>query len=129
MRPDWPEYFLGIAEAVAARSSCVRRKVGAVVVSNRRIMGTGYNDSPAGDPGCEACPRRLSNVEPGSSYDTGPGACVAIHAEANALIYTNRQDLVASTMYLTSAPCAGCSKLMRAAGITAAVWPGGRAVW
>ncbi len=124
IRPDWDEYFLGIAHAVAARSDCHRRKVGAVVVKDRRIRGTGYNGAPAGEPGCLSCPRRLSGVEPGSSYDTGTGACVAIHAEANALVYSDRTDLHGATLYLTTDPCDGCRKLIKASGVVRVVWPG-----
>lgn len=124
-RPDWDEYFLGIATAVATRADCTRRKVGAVVVKDRRIRGTGYNGAPAGEPGCSTCPRRDSGVEPGSSYDTGAGACVAIHAEANALLYCDREDLLGADLYLTTNPCDGCLKLIKAAGIKRVVWPDG----
>ncbi|WP_222932693.1 deoxycytidylate deaminase [Nocardia yunnanensis] len=123
-RPSWDEYFLQIARTASIRSSCERSKVGAVVVRDRRIRSTGYNDSPAGTPGCESCPRRTSGCEPGSSYDTGPGACHAIHAEGNALIHADREDLVDATLYITRAPCGGCSKLIQAAGITRVVYPG-----
>ena len=125
MRPTFDEYFLGIAEAVSLRSDCERRKVGAVVVNDRRIRSTGYNGSPAGQPGCDSCPRRLSGVDPGSSYDTGPGACVALHAEMNAALHCDRSDLLGSTMYITTDPCAGCSKMLHGAGVTRVVWPGG----
>ncbi|HEX6989232.1 MAG TPA: dCMP deaminase, partial [Bacillota bacterium] len=47
-RPSWDEYFMGLAEAVAARSTCARRAVGAVIVRDRRILATGYNGSPPG---------------------------------------------------------------------------------
>ena len=124
-RPDWDKYFLGIASAVAARADCERRKVGAVVVLNRRVRSTGYNGSAAGEPGCESCPRRTSKVAPGSSYDTGAGACVAIHAEANALLYCDRGDLVGATIYITTDPCDGCLKLIKAAGVSRIVWPEG----
>lgn len=126
-RPDWDEYFLGIAVAVAARSDCVRRKVGAVVVKDKRIRSTGYNGAPAGEPGCATCPRRTSNVASGSSYDTGAGSCVAIHGEANALIYCNREDLIGSTIYITHdfGPCDGCLRLVKAAGVSRVVYPGG----
>lgn len=124
-RPDWDEYFLGIANAVAARADCERRRVGAVVVKDRRIRGTGYNGAPAGDPGCSTCPRRTSGVVPGSSYDTGLGTCVAVHAEANALLYCDRGDLAGSTLYITCAPCDGCLRLIRATGVVRVVWENG----
>lgn len=120
--PSFDSYFMGIAYAVSTRADCERRKVGAVVVKDRRIRATGYNGAPAGDPGCESCPRRTSDVDPGSSYDTGPGQCVAVHAEANALLYCNREDLVGATLYLTTDPCDGCLKLIKASGISRVVW-------
>lgn len=128
MRPSWNEYFLNIANAVSARSDCERSRVGAVVVKDRRIRGTGFNGAPAGKPGCDSCPRRESGVHPGSSYDGGPGACVAIHAEANALLYCDREDLIGATLYITRAPCYGCQKLIAAAGITRVVTPEGEIV-
>lgn len=94
-RPDWDDYFLGIAEAVARRADCRRRHVGAVLVANNRIVATGYNGAPSGGPSCLAgqCPRGLLDsaaVAPGSSYDTGAGSCVALHAEQNCLLYADR---------------------------------------
>lgn len=127
-RPNWDEYFLEIGRAVSARSDCERRKVGAVVVAkDRRIRSTGYNGAPAGEPGCATCPRRNSSVASGSSYDTGAGSCVAIHAEANALIYCNREDLIGSTLYITHdfGPCDGCLRLIKAAGVSRVVYPKG----
>ncbi len=121
-RPDWDEYFLAGARWAATRSDCERSKCGAVVVRDRRIVGTGYNGAPAGEPGCETCPRRLSGIPPGSSYDTGAGQCVAIHAEANALLYTDRADLVGATLYVTREPCDGCMRLIKAAGIARVVF-------
>lgn len=130
-RPDWDDYFLAIAHAVSIRADCTRRKVGAVIVKDRRIVGTGYNGAPAGAPGCAsdgACPRGkldYDEVAPLSSYDTGPGSCIAVHAEANALLYTDRSDLLSSTIYITCVPCEGCLRLIRAAGVTRIVFPGG----
>lgn len=120
-RPDWDSYFLGIADAVSARSDCERSKVGAVVVKDRRIRSTGFNGAPAGKPGCATCPRRTSGVVPGSDYSN----CVAIHAEGNALLYCDREDLIGATLYITRAPCYGCQKLIAAAGITRVVTPEG----
>lgn len=118
-RPSWNDYFAGIARAVAERSDCERDKVGAVVVKDRRIRATGYNGAPSGTPGCATCPRRTSGVNPGSSYDN----CVAVHAEANALLYCDREDLVGATLYITREPCYACDKLIQAAGVHAVVWP------
>lgn len=119
-RPGWHEYFLNIARAVSLRGDCERDKVGAVVVgSDRRIRATGYNGSPAGMEGCSACPRRTSDVAPGSCYSN----CVAIHAELNALLYCDRTDLPGSTLYITREPCYGCLKAINAAGIARVVTP------
>ena len=119
MRPTFDEYFLDMARTASTRSSCVRDKVGAVVVKDRRIRSTGYNDAPAGQPGCESCPRRTSDAKPGTNYDN----CVAVHAEANALIFCDRSDLPGSTLYITRDPCYACTKLIAAAGITRIVTP------
>lgn len=119
MRPDWDTYFLGIAEAVAARSDCERSRVGAVVVKERRIRATGYNGAPAGAPGCLDCPRRTSSVAPGSDYSN----CVAVHAEANALLYCDRGDLPGAVLYITREPCYACSKLIAATGVERVIWP------
>lgn len=125
MKPSWDEYFINIARAVSERSYCERSRVGAVVVKDRRIRATGYNGSPAGKPGCETCPRRTSGVAPGAPYDgSDSGRCVAIHAEANALLYCGREDLVGATLYITRAPCVACAKLAEAAGVSRVVWPG-----
>src|SRR5690606_42150862 len=74
----------GDAVAVSRRSGYGRSRVGSVTVCrDLRIRSTGYNGSPAGKLGCLTCPRRTSDVLPGSDYDSGPGRCVSIHAEAN----------------------------------------------
>lgn len=122
-RPDWNEYFLGIAKAVSVRSDCERDKVGAVVVKDHRIRATGYNGSPRGMPGCESCPRRTSGCASGADYSAGNGRCVAIHAEANALLYCDREDLKGATIYVTREPCYDCSKLIAGAGIVEVVTP------
>lgn len=125
-RPDWNSYFLGIADAVSKRGDCSRRQVGAVVVDkDNRIVSTGFNGSYPGGPSCLAgeCPRAQSSVEPGSSYDTGPGACISTHAEANALLYAGRDGTDGSTLYVTFGPCDGCKKMIQAAGIVRVVWP------
>lgn len=126
-RPGWSQYHLGIAEAVAARGDCLRSQVGAVLVRpDQTVASTGFNGSERGGPSCLAgeCPRALSDVEPGSSYDSGPGMCHSIHAESNALAFA-REDTAGMTLYVTRAPCAGCQRTARAHRIARIVWPCG----
>lgn len=128
-KPTWSEYYIGVAEAASRRSSCERSKVGAVLVTaQNRVASLGFNDSPAGRPGCESCPRRLSGVASGSGYDTGPGACVALHAEQNALLFASRRDCEGGTLYITRAPCDGCMRMIDGSGVVRVVWPGGELV-
>jgi dCMP deaminase len=154
MRPDWDEYYLGIAQAVATRADCTRRQAGSVIVKDHRIVGQGYNGAPPGHPGClsaGACPRgrhfalgpfdnnfcKCGNpwpcpeaAAPLSSYDTGPGACIAVHAEANAIIRASWTDLPGSTIYMVpGSPCDGCNRLIQAAMIRRAVWPDGEQLY
>jgi|SRR6185503_16382872 len=127
-RPTWGEYFLGLAQAVSVRGDCVRSKVGAVIVnSQNEVVMTGFNGTEPGGPSClkGECPRAASGVDPGSSYDTGPGACVAVHAEANAILRAGRAKTQGSVLYVTRQPCQGCEKLIKAAGIIKVVWPEG----
>lgn len=146
-RPDWPSYFLGIADAVSARGDCTRRQVGAVLADpeTHDLIETGYNGPPAGMPGClsaGACPRGRhyqlglcscacgklwpcdEAVAPGSSYDTGPGACIAIHAELNCLLRAGRRAR-GMYLYVTETPCDGCMKAIRGAGVMRVIWPDG----
>jgi dCMP deaminase len=152
MRPDWDEYGLGIARAVAARADCTRRRAGAVIMKNHRIVATGYNGAPSGEPGCltdGACPRGRHYLtpkldasaaaqcacshswpcpeaaEPGSSYDTGAGACRALHAEQNALLFADRDKCEGATLYCTDWPCDGCMRMIRGSGILEIVTPEG----
>jgi dCMP deaminase len=126
-RPGWDEYFLGIAEAVSARGECVRSRVGAVLVRDRRIVATGYNGVAAGEPSCldGACPRGLSGVarrsEGGPGYDVAP--CVALHAEDNAIADAADRgfEVRGCTIYLTKEPCPRCTQVLLRTGV-GAVW-------
>lgn len=124
MRPDWDSYFMHIAISVSARGECLRSKVGAVIVKDRRIVSTGYNGAPAGMESCldGVCPRAASNVEPGSSYDSGAGTCIALHAEQNAVLWASREDREGSTLYVTRKPCEGCWRTLQGSGIKRVVW-------
>jgi dCMP deaminase len=124
IRPDWDTYFLGICHAVAERADCTRRKIGAVIIKDHRIVSTGYNGAPAGHFGCleGACPRgRLTPEEQphGGTYQD----CIAVHAEANAIIYGDYERMLHGTIYITDHPCGECLKLIMGAGILRVVTP------
>ena len=119
---DWDRYFLNIAAETATRSNCVRRQHGAVIVRSRRIRSTGYNGPPSGHGHCDvgACPRARSESMSGWDHDN----CVAIHAEANALLYSSPEEREGATIYITGAPCFGCAKLIANSGISEVVAAG-----
>lgn len=113
-RPSWDAYFLTIAAAVAQRSTCRRRRVGAVLVRDRRILVTGFNGAVRGQPHC---------LDVGC--DMQDGHCVrAVHAEVNAVIQAALHGVstLGSTLYCTSQPCHGCTKVLLNAGVAAVVY-------
>jgi len=114
MRPDWDIYFMTIARAVAARSTCERAYVGAVFVRDKRILTTGFNGSPAGQPHCDE-----------EGHLMVDGHCVrTIHAEANAIIQAALHGVSSkdATCYVTHFPCLQCTKMLINAGITRIVY-------
>ena len=121
-RPGWDEYYMTIAQAVSARSNCVRRRVGALVVVEKAIISTGYNGTPMGVRNCTdgGCPRCLSDAAPGEGYD----ACVCVHAEQNAFALAARHGNATNggTLYTTLRPCFGCAKEAIQAGIREVVY-------
>lgn len=123
-RQTWDEYFLSLAAQASTRATCSRRKVGAVIVRDRRIVSTGYNGGPSGVAHCEdgGCPRGASESPPtGRGYDT----CIAIHAEANALLFCGPDQRAGATVYCTDLPCFGCAKLLANSGVAEVVAAGG----
>lgn len=127
-RPDWDDYFLGVAQAVAARADCRRRKVGAVIVDeNHRIIGTGYNGSVPGGPSCLSgeCPRGLKSNEeipPNVGYHDPGARCFALHAEQNAVLFANA-SVVGATLYCTEIPCGMCANMIANIKIARVVTP------
>lgn len=119
------EYYLGIAKAVSARSTCLRRQYGAVIVKNDEIISTGYNGSPRGEANCcdvGQCWRESHNIPHGEQYEK----CVSVHAEQNAIISASRKDLIGATLYLVGSengvdihavPCDICRRFISNAGI------------
>ena len=120
-RPSWDEYFMSIARLVAGRSTCLRRRVGAILVKDRRILATGYNGAPAGLPHCEetGCLRERLSVPPGERHEL----CRGIHAEQNAIIQSANYGtgIAGATIYTTHHPCSVCAKMIINAGITRVV--------
>lgn len=113
-RPDWDQYFLGLARQVATRATCPRRRVGAVLVLDRRVVATGYNGSVRGDAHCDDAGCIMEH-----------GHCIrCIHAELNALLQcaANGQSCAGATMYCTDYPCLNCAKALVQAGVTRVVY-------
>ena len=93
-------YYLDIADAVSARSTCLRRCYGAIIVLNDEIISTGYNGAPRGRRNCidlGHCTREELCIPSGERYEL----CRSVHAEANAIISAARRDMLGATMYLS----------------------------
>ncbi len=116
-RPTWDEYFMKITHLVSERSTCVRRKVGAVIVKDKRIISTGYNGAPRGLAHCLeiGCMREQMEIPSGERHEMCRGA----HAEQNAIIQAASSgiSMEGATMYCTTAPCSTCAKMIINAGI------------
>ena len=116
-RPGWNEYFMSIAELVSKRSTCLRRKVGAVIVKDKRILSTGYNGAPSGIKHCleTGCLREKLNVPSGERHEL----CRGLHAEQNAIIQAayHGVEIKDSVIYCTNLPCIICTKMLINAGI------------
>lgn len=99
-RTDKTNYYLDIADTVCKRSTCLRRKYGAIIVRNDEIISTGYNGAPRGRKNCtdlQFCLRESLSVPSGQRYEL----CRSVHAEANAIISAARRDCIGATMYLS----------------------------
>ncbi len=116
-RPSWDEYFIMIALKVAERSTCLRRKVGAVIVKDNRILATGYNGAPTNVKHCidVGCLREKLGIPSGVSHEL----CRGLHAEQNAIIQAAVYGVSVdgATCYCTTSPCAICMKLLINAGV------------
>ena len=117
-RPSWDEYFMEMAVLTAKRSTCLRRKVGAVIVKDKHIIATGYNGAPRGIMHCAergGCVREKLGVPSGERHEL----CMALHAEQNAIIQaaTLGQSIEGATIYVTHQSCVICAKMIINAGI------------
>lgn len=125
------EYYLGIAKAVAQRSTCLKRHYGCIIVKNDEVIATGYNGSPRGEENC--CDRgtcgRLDKPHNSGDYSD----CCSVHAEQNAMLSASRKDMIGSVMYLyceelddlitdycqikNPHPCPICYRMLKNSGI------------
>jgi dCMP deaminase len=117
-RPTWDEYFGSITKQVATRSTCLRRKVGAIIVKDKRILTTGYNGAPKGVKNClerGKCLREEMGVPSGQRHEI----CRGLHAEQNAIIQAayHGVNIQESVLYSTTQPCVQCAKMIINSGI------------
>lgn len=119
MRIGINEYYMNIAVQVSLRSTCIRRKVGAVIVKDNEILGSGYNGSPKGLPNCcddpTRCYRTKHNIPSGQKLEL----CYAQHAEINAMFNAlcSNRDLHDASIFVTTFPCSNCAKAIIQSGI------------
>ena len=116
-RPDWDDYFMEMAELAAKRASCLRRKVGAVLVKNKKVLATGYNGAPKDITHCEVtgCLREKLEVPSGQRHEI----CRGVHAEQNLVAQAAFHGVKTegSTVYCTHQPCIICTKILINAGV------------
>ncbi|MBI9032598.1 cytidine/deoxycytidylate deaminase family protein [bacterium] len=111
-RPSWQKYFIEMAYLVSSRSTCLRRKVGAIIVKNNQVLATGYNGAPKSVPHCSVtgCLREQLNVPSGERHEL----CRGVHAEQNAIIQAavNGTSIQNAELYCTTQPCIICAKMI-----------------
>lgn len=122
-------YYLDIAQTVSERSTCLRRRFGAIIVKNDTIVSTGYNGAPRGRENCNElgeCYREKLGIPRGERYEL----CRSVHAEANAIIAAPREQMLGATLYLCctspvdgsvmpgTTSCMMCKKLVINSGIS-----------
>ncbi len=121
-RPEWDEYFMRLAKVASLRSNCVKRKVAAIVVLDRRVISTGYNGTPRGTRNCfeGGCPRCNNLADSGTQLEE----CLCSHGEENAIIQAAYHGVrvKGATLYTTFAPCLMCTKMIINAGLREVVY-------
>ncbi len=116
-RPNWDDYFMEMAELAATRASCLRRKVGAVLVKNKKVLATGYNGAPKDIVHCEVtgCLREEMGVPSGQRHEI----CRGVHAEQNLVAQAAFHGVKTegAAVYCTHQPCIICTKILINAGV------------
>jgi dCMP deaminase len=124
----WDKRFMELSYNVAEWSSCFQsnRKIGAVIVRDKRIITTGYNGAPSGIESCrekQECMRRKMGIPSGTKHEL----CFAVHAEQNAIIQAAKLGISidGATLYCTHQPCVICAKMIINGGIVRVVYDQG----
>lgn len=121
-RPSWDDYFMNIAKVVASRSNCMKRKVAAIIVKDKRVISTGYNGTPRGTRNCNegGCPRCNNLAVSGTALDE----CLCSHGEENAIVQASYHGVSVkdAIIYSTFAPCLQCAKMIINAGIREVIY-------
>ena len=113
MRENIHQYFMNIAKVVASRSTCIKRKVGTLIVKDKKIIATGYNNPSIG----------LENCNPQNCMLNGLGKCIkCIHSELSALLQTNPEERKNAIMYVTTEPCFNCRLAILNSGINLVIY-------
>ena len=116
-RPSWDEYFMKAAFLICQRSTCLRRRVGAVLIKEKQILATGYNGAPRGVAHCDetGCLRQKLNIPSGQRHEI----CRGLHAEQNVILQAAAHGVSTkgSILFITNTPCSICAKMIINAGI------------
>jgi dCMP deaminase len=131
IRPSWDDYFIEIAKVVSSRSTCLRRRYGAIIVKDHVIVSTGYNGAPRGSVNCidrGTCRRQELNIPSGERYEL----CEAVHAEQNAIVNGQPERMKDATIYIAGfeeagifaegRPCLLCKRMIQNAMIKEVVY-------
>lgn len=124
LRPNWDQYFMQLAALAAQRSNCMKRRVGCVLVRQKRVISTGYNGTPRGLKNCGegGCPR----CNEGQDSGVGLGTCLCLHAEENALLEAGRERIGdGAILYCDTCPCLTCSIKITQVGVGEVVYSRG----
>ena len=119
-RDDIDVFYMKMAYLMSERSTCLRRKVGSVIVRDKIVLSTGYNGVPKDLPHCQTCLRKELNIPSGQRHEL----CRASHAEGNAIAQAamNGVNINGATIYCTTQPCLYCAKLIVNSGIKRLVY-------
>ena len=128
MFTKWDHRFMEMAQLVSTWASCYQeeRKIGAVIVKDKRVMTTGYNGASSGGKTCVErgeCLRKKLGIPSGTRHEM----CYAVHAEQNAIIQAAKLgvNIDGSTLYCTHQPCILCAKMIVNAGVVRVVYHSG----